>query len=284
MRSFSFILALILAPTPVLAWGFEGHHIVSAIARALLTPSARAKADAILAGDHDPLTGEDFISRAGWADAYRGAGHRETAQWHFVDLELDHPDMQAACFGFPTLTGEASKGPANDCLVDKLDEFAAELSNPDTNPSERQLALKYVLHFVGDIHQPLHASDNQDHGGNCVQISLGGVRTTNLHSYWDTGLVQTLGPSEGEIAQTLLAAITPEERTLWEQGDPRSWALESYAVAKSSVYTIGSKPGCADNAPLSLPTGYQAAASKVVATQLEKAGVRLAWTLNRALK
>ena len=76
-------------PGPALAWGYEDHEIVAAIARARLTPAVRAKVDAILAGDADTLTAPDMLSRATWADAWRGAGHRETAQWHFVDLELD---------------------------------------------------------------------------------------------------------------------------------------------------------------------------------------------------
>ena len=184
----SAVLGLVLAgaaalPAPALAWGFEGHEIVAAIARARLTPAVRAKVDAILAGDADTLTAPDMLSRATWADAWRGAGHRETAQWHFVDLELDHPDLNAACFGRPAAGALASQGPAQDCVVDKIEAFAAELGAPAIAPAERLLALKYLLHFVGDVHQPLHASDHQDRGGNCVRIALGGSRTSNLHSF-----------------------------------------------------------------------------------------------------
>ena len=90
----SAVLGLVLAgaaalPAPALAWGFEGHEIVAAIARARLTPAVRARVDAILAGDTDTLTAPDMRSRATWADARRGAGHCEPAQWHLVDLELD---------------------------------------------------------------------------------------------------------------------------------------------------------------------------------------------------
>ena len=160
------IIALLLAPSPAFAWGYEGHEIIATIARAELTPAVRAKVDAILAGDPDTLTGPDMVSRATWADAWRSAGHRETAQWHFVDTELDGPDLKAACFGYPAARNPASAGPATDCVVDKIREFTSELASPTTVPAERLLALKYLLHFVGDVHQPLHASDNHDRGGN----------------------------------------------------------------------------------------------------------------------
>ena len=183
-------LAVLLAatpailPFPALAWGYEGHEIVADIARAELTPAVRAKVDALLASDTDPLTGHDMASEATWADAYRQHGHRETAAWHFVDTEIDgSADQDAACFGHPAPAAPASAGPAQDCVVDKVREFAAELAAPDTSPDERLLALKFVLHFVGDEHQPLHASDNHDRGGNCVLLSLGGARTQNLHAY-----------------------------------------------------------------------------------------------------
>ena len=157
--STSLSLAVMLAPSPASAWGYEGHEIVATIARAELTPSVRAKVDAILATDPDTLTKPDMASRATWADAWRSAGHRETAQWHFVDTELGSPDLKAACFGYPAASDPASAGPATDCAVDKIREFTAELASPTTAPAERLLALKYLLHFVGDAHQPLHASD-----------------------------------------------------------------------------------------------------------------------------
>jgi hypothetical protein len=166
--------------------------------------------------------------------------------------------------------------------VNKLDEFIQEFADPTTPQAERLLALKYVLHFVGDLHQPLHAADNHDRGGNCVLIALGGPRTVNLHSYWDTTVVQALGEDPAAIARRLAAQITPAETVAWQRGDPRAWAMESYGVAKSVVYAIGSKPGCAaDQRPVPLPAGYHAAVVKTASVQLEKAGVRLAWVLNR---
>lgn len=277
------LLILAALPGPALAWGRTGHAVVADIARRYLTPKAAAAVDALLAADTDALTAPDLGARASWADAWR-KDHRETTEWHFVDIELDHPDLMAACFGFPASATPASAGPEKDCVVGRLNAFEKELADPMTDPAERLLAFKFVLHFVGDLHQPLHAADNQDRGGNCVPLALGGPRTVNLHSYWDTVAVEAIDPDPVRLAAKLSAEITPTDLRAWRKGDAKAWALESYAVAKSAAYTIGSKPGCAsDVAPIALPAGYDAAAQAAVALQLKKAGVRLALELNRAL-
>ena len=273
-----------ILPAPAMAWGVEGHEAIAAIARAYLTADVRSKVDAILAADTDTLTAPDMLARATWADAWRSAGHRETASWHYVDIELVGPDLASACFGFPAADKPASAGPANDCVIDKIVEFETELASSATPDAERILALKYLLHFVGDMHQPLHASDNQDKGGNCVMLSLGGARTVNLHAYWDTVIVEALGPDPQRLGDQLRAQITPADKALWEQGDPKAWAMENYQVAKTVAYTLHSPSGCgADAVPLPLPAGYEAAAKKAAAIQIERAGVRLALLLNRAL-
>ena len=285
MRGLALLCAFLTtaAPSAALAWGREGHAVVAQIARGYLTPKAAAAVDALLAVDTDALTTPDLGARASWADAWRKE-HRETTEWHFVDIELDHPDLAGACFGFPTSATPASIGPEKGCVIGRLDAFEAELADPKTDPTERLLAFKFVLHFVGDLHQPLHAADNQDRGGNCVPLALGGPRTVNLHSYWDTVALEAIEPDADKLAAKLSAQITPAERKAWEKGDAKTWAMESFAIARSTVYRIGSKPGCAtDTAPIPLPAGYDQAAQAAIALQLKKAGVRLALELNRAL-
>lgn len=285
MRQVFVVAALaVLAPVPAFAWGNEGHETVAAIAQSYLTPRARASVEALLASDTDPLTQRDMLSRATWADAWRAAGHRETAAWHFVDIELDHPDLKSACYGRPEPSRPASAGPAQDCIVDRIDAFARELADPAVAEPERVLALKYLLHFVGDLHQPLHASDNHDRGGNCVRLSLGGPRTTNLHSYWDTAVVEALGPDPRALAIRLRARISPAMAASWRKGDAAAWAMETYAVSKSSAYWPNAPAGCGgDQGTVTLPAGYEERAREVAAVQLERAGVRLAAVLNRAL-
>jgi S1/P1 Nuclease len=273
------------AAAPVLAWGDLGHEATALIAYKHLTPAARAKLDKLLASDPDTLTPPDFASRATWADKYR-SGHRETAAWHFVDIEIDKPDLAAACFNYPApAAGQpASQGPAQDCVVDKIEEFSGELADPGTAPAERLLALKFLIHFVGDLHQPLHASDDHDRGGNCVKLDPspdGDV--TNLHAFWDATVVRAQGGSAQVIAAKLDARITPSEIRLWSVGGPRDWAMESYGMAKADAYRLPSRPTCEGGGPISLSPEYQAMATKDAALRLAQAGIRMAVVLNRAL-
>ncbi len=177
---------------PVLAWGDEGHEVVALIAQSHLDPAAREKVKALLTADTDTLTAHSIGAAATWADRYRdldrNGARQATREWHFVDIELDAPDLDRACFGHPpTPAGTlASNGPAKDCVVDKIEAFTAELANPATDPAERIVALKFVLHLVGDLHQPLHAADNHDRGGNDKRASATGVPAGTLHHFWDS--------------------------------------------------------------------------------------------------
>jgi hypothetical protein len=178
----------------------------------------------------------------------------------------------------------ASAGPAQDCIVNKITEFEAELRDPATSPAERFMALKFLIHFIGDLHQPLHAADHEDRGGNCIGLAPSpDGHDTNLHAYWDVGAVEALGNSASAIAAELDARITPGELRAWSQGGPKAWAMESFELGRKDVYSLASRPECNDHGTVALTTEYEAAASKDAALQLEKAGVRMASVLNRAL-
>src|SRR5215470_8378703 len=175
-------LALALATNfvqtrPALAWGDEGHEVVALIAQSFLDTNALKRVNALLAADTDSLTAHDIASAATWADKFRDSNRngarQKTSQWHFVDIEITAPDLDAACFNHPQIPSGtvAANGPAADCVVDKINEFAAELANPATDAEEQIVALKFLLHFVGDLHQPLHASDDHDRGGNDKKVS-----------------------------------------------------------------------------------------------------------------
>ena len=202
-----------------------------------------------------------------------------------MDIELDHPDVAVACFGYPKIPAgqSASQGPAQDCIIDKIDEFSRELADRTTPGPERLLALKFLIHFVGDIHQPLHASDDHDKGGNCVRLDPspdGDVR--NLHAFWDVTVVKAQGGSAADIAAKLNAQITPAEVKRWSAGSAADWALESYRMAKADVYRLPSWPACEGGAPIALSSDYQAMASRDAAIRLQQAGVRMAMLLNHA--
>jgi S1/P1 Nuclease len=193
----------------------------------------------------------------------------------------------AACCGRPALPPgtQASGGPAEDCVLDKIDGFKAELATSSTSSAERLEALQFLLHFVGDLHQPLHASDDQDQGGNKKQVTwtdANGVQQTGtLHHYWDA-LPETLGQGRDAIAASLIKKITSTEAKSWAKGTPDSWAKESFKAAVSTAYGLLPKPG--GDGKYALDKKYAARADKVVVQRLQRAGVRLAAILNEALK
>src|SRR5262249_49098134 len=130
-------LALALAanlaqPRPALAWGDDGHKVVALIAQSFLDNDVRRRCNALLSSDTDSLAAHDIASAATWADKYRDANidgaRQRTSQWHFVDIEIKAPDLDKACFNHPPIPAGtvASDGAANDCVIDKIDEFAKE--------------------------------------------------------------------------------------------------------------------------------------------------------------
>jgi len=150
-----------------------------------------------------------------------------------------------------------------------------------TSTQERRFALEFLLHFVGDIHQPLHASDDHDRGGNLKIVTAPGIASNNLHHYWDTEFVARLGSNEMAVAQQLIATITEAQRAQWATGTAADWAMESFAVAKAHVY--GLLPVADSPNHYQLSAAYVSDAATVAREQLSKAGVRLAFVLNRAL-
>ena len=167
-------------------------------------------------------------------------------------------------------------------MVDKVDQFAADLADPSVAPEERVQALQFLLHFVGDMHQPLHAADDHDQGGNAKKVSASGLRAGNLHHYWDTEFVQALGSDPAAAAATLIEQISPEEQASWEAGHPTAWALEAFDVARTTAY--GALPKSSSSGSYKLSARYVRAAEAAVALQLQRAGVRLAKVLNTALR
>jgi hypothetical protein len=240
------------------------------------------------------LVERDMAHEATWADKFRDSdrdtGRRRylgTRDWHFIDLEIDGMDLSGACHGRPPLPPgvPASVGPAEDCIVDKLDQFYIELGNPKTPEAERRVALQFLLHLVGDLHQPLHASDDHDQGGNRKFARGPDIGSNNLHHDWDTEFVARLGAGETDIARRLIARISEADRARWSSGTPTDWAVETYAVSKKHAY--GPLPTASGGAPgpqYQLSKGYVDDATAVTAEQLSRAGVRLAFMLNRALE
>jgi hypothetical protein len=262
MNRFLVTLTILLASTaPALAWGTEGHRVVAEIAEQLLEPASRVQVRELLSIENTT----SLAAVSTWADQIRPQ-RRATAPWHFVDIQISDSTYVPArdCAG-------------NNCLIAKLDEFSKVLADRDAEPARRLEALKFVVHFVGDLHQPFHVADNHDRGGNDIAVVFNG-RKTNLHAVWDTALlaldVQT---DERSYALGLLRTVQPAEIKAWGLGSTIEWADDSHQVAVRTAYGHLPHDGGA------LPSAYAAEALPIVRQQLEKAGVRLAARLNALL-
>jgi hypothetical protein len=141
------------------------------------------------------------------------------------------------------------------------------------------LALKFLLHLVGDLHQPLHVGDDHDQGGNQTLVSTGTRAPEKLHLYWDFDTVAAGRPEA--IARRLSAQISAAQAARWSKGSVDDWAKDSYDIARRFAY--GALPARDRSGVHRLDEPYQVASARLAELQLSKAGVRLAVLLNRAL-
>ena len=261
----AFVL-LVASNVSAFAWGYEGHRIIAEIAEQFLEPETAHHVRDLLAIEN--LTTLAEVST--WTDQIRPQ-HPETRRWHFVSTPI-HPNA-----GDPSGYDAARDCPQHECVVAKIEEFERVLADPQASERQRLEALKYVVHFIGDVHQPLHASNNDDRGGNDVAVTFLGQQT-NLHAVWDSAII---GPAvkgdERAYALRLAGVITLTDRQRWSAGNAVSWANESYGIAVRMIY--GPLPHSG-----TLPDSYETEALPTVNQQLSRAGVRLAMVLNECLR
>jgi|GEM_PF-1813005 hypothetical protein len=269
------------APRPALAWGDEAHEIVALVAEHYLDPAVHDQVMALLAADTDKLTKHDIASEATWADRYRDSDAKTTKKrynatfwWHLVYTGQPCTGRSDAPRGI-----NASTGPAKDCVVTKINQFAAELAEPSTTPKERLAALKFLLNLVADVNDPLRASDNQ--GANAMKVTADGLKPGTLARYWQYEFVARNGTDAHAVAEQWIAAITDTESRAWQAGAPENWAQQGYELARDQVY--GKLPPPDAKGVYHLDAAYVDNGTSVVALQLHKAGLRLAKILNKAL-
>jgi len=244
-------------PADALAYGPAGHRVAGRLAEPLLCRAAAAEIAS--------LTGGEGLDELGlWADRIRGDdAWRHTNPWHYMNIE---DDARIESFAHP---------PEGDVLW-AIEGQAGLLARPGA-PAARAEALRFLVHFVVDIHQPLHVGRESDRGGNTVDVRAVGGPTVNLHRFWDTDVLQIAGLDERdyqaslEPAVRMLAAAESDDR-------PAAWAAESLAL-RESVYAF---PPAQRGASL-LDERYLDRADFVTRLRLAQAAVRLAAALNRIL-
>jgi hypothetical protein len=243
------LLLVILLPHPAFPWGATGHRVVGRIAEHHLSPAAARGVAAILGS-------ESLAEAATWPDEIRADPAWDKAKpWHFVTI----PDGA---------TYETSaKSPDGDA-VEAIARFTKVLQDPQAPPEKKQEALRFLVHLVGDVHQPLHVGRPGDLGGNAVKVTWLN-EATNLHAVWDEKIIEAEKLSFSELADFIDRPTETEIRT-WQSGGVLDWITESMAE-RARVYAIG-------DGKLGYLYAYQN--GPLVKRRLLQAGIRLAGVLN----
>ncbi|MBL8519418.1 MAG: S1/P1 nuclease [Betaproteobacteria bacterium] len=274
------LLAALSLPGFAQAWGPDGHRITGLVAQELLTPKARLRLNQLMrtmpAGPVENLA--DFANQM---DVFRMALSLEvpnSEKWHY--------DNQPLC-AKKTYEQYCADG---HCASAKIPHFFKRLSDAALPEPERARAALFLVHMVGDIHQPLHAADDEDLGGNRKNtLPPGADMPRNLHRVWDSDTVRAAlrGIRDGDYAALLLSRYREREIPAWQSGEAADWMKESFVNARDLVYGPLPEFTCGTPWPMekvvALSPAYIATAAAEVPVMLTKAGARIAWLLNRAL-
>lgn len=231
-------------------WGQVGHRIIGRVASSQLSPTARAAVRTL-------LPGESLGSVATWADQIRSQ-RPETGPWHYVNIPI-----------WDSIFRPATVCPGGDCVIAALERQLAIVADRGKPRAERAEALKWVVHLVGDMHQPLHVGRGDDKGGNDLQVQWM-KKGSNLHRVWDSEMIELEGLSYTELAASL-DHPTREQVKAWQEGTVAQWAEENIPL-RPDIYAV--EPG--DN----LGYEYKYRNWATVRQQLLKGGIRLAALLN----
>jgi hypothetical protein len=248
--------AAALTPTAASAWGKTGHRAIGVVADAQLSGLARAHVKELLGV-------ESLAEASTWPDEMRSDPapfwQKTSTPWHYVTLN-------GIIYDEAPPEGDALKA---------LEQYTATLRDPAASLADKQLALRFIIHLVGDLHQPLHVGKCCDRGGNNVKVTWFG-KDTNLHSVWDSQIVDDQQYSFTELAERLQRHTSNEQVIAWWDINPRDWISES-AQIRETVYPAPPKD------PKKLPDlgyAYIYKFTPVMERRLKQAGVRLAAYLN----
>jgi hypothetical protein len=265
------LIALVATTAKVGAWNAQGHRLVALIADQRLTPVARRNVAWLLGP-------ESLADVSSWADRYL-EGAYQTFYWHFLNIppEATSYDRDRDCPRQPGVAAGTRADVWRDCAMDRIAYNRARLADTALDRADRAIALKFLVHLVGDLHQPFHAL-GVGRGGNDIPVRVFGSdtcgnRACELHGLWDGGLIGHRNLDDEHYVAALRDLVA---RRQWENqppGTPAEWAMQSHALAKAALLP---EHGAADEA-------YYRAHIDVVDQRLALAGVRLAAILNEIL-
>jgi hypothetical protein len=279
MRSLRFAgaaVAIAIATQSLMAWGGQGHRIVGLIAAERLTPVAKQNVAWL-------LDGQSLAEVASWADTITSE-QQQTSFWHYLNIPPGAAgyDRDRDCPRQPGVSAGSRADRWRDCVVDRITYWEGRLADVKLDRADRATALKFVVHFIGDLHQPFHAL-GVGRGGNDIQVRVFGEATCggdpakpspcNLHSVWDSRLIAHRKTEDAQYVAQLQKLIVDKRWGAQPPGTPELWAEQSWRLAREAVVQPGTN----------IDEGYYRRHIGVIDERLALAGVRLAAVLNRAL-
>jgi hypothetical protein len=281
--------AALLRPGAAFAWSANGHKTVALIAQSRLSPAAKAAVASLLGSatmDGVAPCADDVRGKTGYdCDGISMNDDPQSQPWHFVDAPIsDSPSDGSALEAYC---------PNQACVIDQINKDVNILETSSVQ-ADRQLALIFLIHFVGDEHQPLHCAEEivngaSDYGGNQKSVNFRGVSAAqadpnaayglNLHSLWDHQILPGDTNDPGQESQRLIADLQSKDVSSWTSGDfVHDAAFESFSIAKNTIYPAYYAPNGKN-----IDSSYQSRMTPIVDDRLERAGVRLAALLETAL-
>jgi len=275
--SVAVIVVILFSSVPLLhAWGAQGHRLVALIAADRLTPVAKQNVAWL-------LDGQTLADVASWADSITG-DQVQSSYWHYLNIppEASGYDRDRDCPVQPGVEKGSRGDRWRDCVVDRIAYWEERLANPKLDRADRATALKFVVHFIGDLHQPFHAL-GVGRGGNDVKVRVFGQSDCgndparpspcNLHSVWDGRLIARRNLDDPTYVVKLKKLIDDKGFGSQPAGTPAQWAEQSFKLAKEALVADGTN----------IDDAYFERHIKVIEDRLALAGVRLAADLNRIL-
>lgn len=261
MRNLFLSLSSLVLAAALLSWGVTGHRTIGKIAADHLTPQATAAVR--------ELIGDTTLAEIStWPDEVRSQpAYRNTAPWHYINLP---PGLSFA--EFETKVKGMTRANVYSALLEQEQILGSTAS---TRPQKIE-ALKYIVHFVGDLHQPMHVSREEDKGGNTIQLNYDGDGT-NLHALWDSKLIDHQGLTYEQMAEKYDHA-TPAQIKQWQNEPLIQWIWESYQASSQLYAEVDAMKSRA------IDDSYYQAHIAIVQDRIEKAGIRLAGVLNGIFK
>lgn len=269
-------IVCVVSSTWLTAWGGQGHRVVGLIAADRLTPVARQNVEWL-------LDGQSLADVSSWADSIT-SDQQQTALWHYLNIPPDASgyDRDRDC---PRQPGAAvgSRGDRwRDCVVDRIAYWEERMKDASLDRADRATALKFMAHFIGDLHQPFHAL-GIGRGGNDVEVRVFGdvhcggdadkPRPCNLHSVWDSRLIAHRNIDDRTYLAALQKLIVERRWGSQPAGTPAQWAEQSWRLAREALVRPATN----------IDDGYYRRHIGVIDERLALSGVRLAAVLNRAL-